>query len=219
MKILNGKGIFAILMTLMLGVSTSVFAYPLLTFNAVTGTGSDGLIYDGATGQLSILGTLTGAYDIATPINFDGSSIVLTAYFDTAVDDISSGYTFAGFTGGNLSIIDGDAAATTLLDGSLANLLMYGATGDNQATMIGDFAIATGTLSSEFQSIADLFALELNLSTLFNADIFQNEFGFIGDVYGTVSSDAVSVPEPSVLFLFAAGLLMLGFNSSRKTIS
>ncbi len=217
MKILNGKGIFALLLTVMLGVSTSVSAYPLLTFNAINdGTGTSGLSFDSVTNELSILGTLTGSYDIATPVNFDGSSVVLTATFDAATGAVeSSGYTFAGFNAGSLSIIDGDT--TTLLDGSLTNLFMYGVTNDDQATLVADFGVADGSLSSEFQNIADLFALELNLSTLFNATIFESRF--TADVYGTVSSDAVSVPEPGVLFLFAAGLLMLGFTSSRKTIS
>ena len=209
MKILKG-----ILMVLMLGVAASVSAYPLLTFNAVTGTGNDGLSYDATTRELNILGTLTGSYDVTAPA-LENSSVVLTASFDAALND-ASGYTFAGFSGGTLSIIDGDAT-TTLLDGALTNLLMYGETDTTNATMIGDYVIASGSLSTEFQNIADLFALELNLSGLFNSTIFES--AFTGDVYGSVSSDpvSVSVPEPGVLFLFAAGLFMVGF-TSRRTV-
>jgi len=207
------KGIFIALMTLMLGISTSISAYPLLTFNAV-----DGLSY--SSGSLRIDGTLTSSLDI-TPPTLANSRVVLTAALTSASDTSYAGYTVANFNNANLSIIDGDSAGTTLLDGDLTNLMMYGLTNSDsrQASMVGTFTNFTGSLSSEFLDPADFFALELNLTQLLNSALFYTEnISLAGDVYGRVSSAAVSVSEPGVMLLFGAGLVMLGFTSSRKII-
>lgn len=211
----NRKGMFIALMALMLGISTSISAYPLLTFNA-----TDGLAYSSGLGSLRIEGTLTSSLDV-TPPTLLNSSVVLTATLASASDTTYAGYTVANFNNANLSIIDGDLAGTTLLDGDLTNLMMYGLTNSDsrQASMVGTFTNFTGSLSSEFVDPADFFALELNLSQLLNSALFYTEGSSLaGDVYGKVSSATVSVPEPGVLLLFGAGLVMLGFTSSRKII-
>lgn len=208
----NRKGIFIALMTVMLGISTSISAYPLLTFNAV-----DGLSYSASTGSLRIEGTLTSSLDV-TPPTLLNSSVVLTATLASANDTTYAGYTVANFNTGNLSIVDGNGT-TTLLDGDLTNLMMYGLTNSasRQASMVGAFTNFTGSLSGEFLDPADFFALELNLTQLLNSTLFYTEGSTLaGDVYGRVSSAAVSVPEPSVMLLFGLGLAMLGFTSLRK---
>jgi hypothetical protein len=52
-----------------------------------------------------------------------------------------------------------------------------------------------------------MFAIELNLSTIFANDMFESDFN--GDINGNLKSAAV--PEPQTLAILATGLVIFGF--------
>ena len=207
-----------LLFAALLGFSASVSAYPLLTFNALY-DGQSGLSFDPVSGQMVILGTLTSSTDV-TPPTLANSVVELTADLLGVSDTTYAGYTVADFDNAWLSILDGDGV-TSLLEGDVAGLMMYGTTGGTSASMTGDFTNFSGSLMNEFQDPADLFALELNLSGVLNEALFSIDTGgFTADVYGNLSSDFVTkVPEPGMLLLFGLGLAALGFSSSARRVT
>ena len=159
--------------------------------------------------------TLSGDVTITPAIN---STMVFSAFLDS-VESLSGGCFFCvastkgNFTGSadaltdDLKIVDGDGF--TLLTAKFDSLSLEGADGGTRGVIIGLLNATGGSLMSTFAG-SDLFALQLNLDTVFS-DIMYNS-DFTARVDGNISG----VPEPTTLALLGLGILIAGFARKNK---
>lgn len=182
------------------------------TINYVAGTNP-------GTGDLSVDAVLTQTTDIApVPATID-STMVFSAFLDS-IESLSGGCFFcADSTKGNfigsadaltndLKIVDGDGT-TTLLTAKFDSLSLEGADGGTRGVIIGLLSATGGSLMSTFAG-SDLFALQLNLDTVFSDTMYNSDF--TGRVDGNISS----VPEPTTLALLGLGILIASFTRKNK---
>ena len=108
-----------------------------------------------------------------------------------------------------LKNFDGDGF--TLLTAKFDSLSLEGADGGTRGVIIGLLNATGGSLMSTFAG-SDLFALQLNLDTVFS-DIMYNS-DFTARVDGNIK--AHSVPEPTSLALLGLGILIAGFARKNK---
>ena len=194
--------------------ATSAQAIPTLYF--------DGTInYAANTTELSVSAALTETTDITPAPVLDGSTMVFSALFDY-VESISGGCMFCGtsikghFNGdadiavNDLEIIGGDG--TVLLTAKFDSLTLEGAVNGDRGEIIGLLDATGGSLMSMFDG-SDLFALQLNLNTVFTTAMYDTDFN--GNVDGNITG-ANSVPEPSILALLGLGFLLAGFARKPK---
>ena len=186
---------------LFLVTGSQAYAIPTLFFDGETN-------YDAGTGMLTIDAVLMGSIDIAPPPVLSGSSMTLSALFssENSSDGITSGFFGTALAVPDLSIVDG--GAITLLEGDILDLLLTGADGLDFGILAGNFSPTAGSLFSDFTDPSGIFALELNLTTVFGAGMFDENFS--GQSDGRVSvGEAVppdlfppsGIPEPDTLVL------------------
>ncbi len=108
----------------------------------------------------------------------------------------------------DLEIIDGDGF--TLLTAKVDSLSLEGADGGTRGVIIGLLSATGGSLMSTFAG-SDLFALQLNLDTVFSDTMYNSDF--TARVDGNIS---VPVPEPTTLALLGLGILISGFARKNK---
>lgn len=205
--LVKGIGILLVLAT------TSAQAIPTLAFHG-GGFLSGGVEYTNATQTMQVDAELIGSLDVG-PLIFTGSSLSFTANLDSTTTAAAGMVTFGHFSSSNLVITNGDA--TVLLEGSFNDLTVYGGNGLDFGVVNGTFASTGGSLATEF-GLGTLFALELNLSTLFSNNIFLDDF--TAEVNGQITGEpAVTVPEPAMLALLGLGVLLIGFFNYRSKAS
>jgi|GEM_PF-3090137 len=195
-----------------LAASGNVFAVPTIGFGANLQYDTSGLF----PADLNVTGNLNGSTDLSITPDLATSSFSLFAeYLGVATDaDTTTGIfgttpilpdmlvTDNGGTGG---------ALRTLLTGNVETLEMVGPNGFNLGTMTGTVKLgAGGILNDEFGGAGTLVAFSFNLSTVFGADMFDNNFA--GIVNGSLTG--VPVPEPVPLALLSIGLI--GITISRR---
>ena len=189
---------------LLLVANFQVYAVPTLYFDGDTN-------YDAITGLLTINAVLTGSVDIAPPPGLDGSSMTLSTSFGSVS---SAGGTTTGFFGSapgapDLSIIDGNAV--TLLEGEIMDLILRGEDGRDSGILAANFSPTAGSLLGDFADPSGIFALELNLTSVFGPGIFDEDFS--GQADGRVTPGEAFppslIPEPDLLVLLAMSLLGL----------
>ena len=191
------KGVFFALGMVLF--SANVAAYPMLTFDGK-------LNYVAATGLLEINGALTGSSaDVSAPL---GSSFSVQGIFSGFGVDTNGFLTvgeFSGVAGNDLEIAGG-----SLLAGELSGLEMRGINGFASGVLNALFTPTAGSVQNLFSDPSDLFALTLNLTSVFDTAMFNSDFS--GLVDGSLHSRALTVPEPGVVMLYFVGLfLLLGF--------
>lgn len=177
----------------------------------------DGAInYDAGTTELSASSVLTKTTDITPEPALSNSTMTLSAFFVDFETILSSGCFFcADSTKGNfvgdtdalvddLKIVDGDGL--TLLTAKFDSLSLEGINGGDRGEIIGLLSATGGSLMSAFAD-SDLFALQLNLGTVFSDTMYNSDFA--GRVDGNIK--AHSVPEPTSLALLGLGILIAGF--------
>ena len=186
--------------------TTSVQAVPTLYFNGTIG-------YDASSTRLSVVSDLTATADV-----FPAPAIQGTLNFDA--DLISTFFGF-GYNIGSFGTISGqddirvlDANSDVLLTGNFSSLTMSGSDNSDSGTIFGDLTSTGGLLAAEF-GIGNLLALQFNLSTTFNSEMFKSNFaGLIdGNIQG---QNVVNVPEPSLLVLLSMGVLLIGFAGKKS---
>lgn len=176
-------------------------AYPMLNFDGTLNYNYDS---GAGIGEIEITGALTGSTDISTPV---GSSFFMRGMFTGLGASTSSFLTvgeFSGVAGNDLEIMDG---SSSILAGELTGLELLGANGLDWGVLSAEFTPTAGLLQNSFSSPSDFFALTLNLSTIFNGEMYSNNFS--GAVDGILHSRAVTVPEPGMLALYLIALLLL----------
>jgi len=189
-----------------------ILAGAALTMLASSAQAIPTLFFDGdinySGGILSVRSVLTATEDITPIPNLIGSSLDFTVLF-ASVDTTSAVFTKGNFgttAGTDLTVIDGNA--TGLLAGNFNELQMVGGNGLDSGLITGTFSASSGTLHSGFD-VGNLFAFGFNLSTVFSADMFRNDF--TGAIDGRIEGQAITVTEPTPLALLALGLLLVGF--------
>ena len=183
---------------MLLGLATAANAIPTLTFGgSVTYTSSSQL--------LTLDGTLFSSQSIFSPIDFSSSNISLSTTLTSTFS--GSGITIGTFGSGTVSITDNTG---DLLTGSFNLAQMGGLNGGNQGALTLIFSPASGSLLQYFSNPSDLFALTLNLSTLFGANMYN--FDFSGSANGNVTSRTTNVSEPGIVSLLVVGLGLLGIS-------
>jgi hypothetical protein len=199
---INIKNLHRLLLisAVLLGFSSVTHAIPTLTF-------SGDITYDSTSGILSLDGALTGSQEIIPAPDFSSSSISLSTTF---VDSVSaSGVTVGNFGAGSLTIDDMTTGSDFLLTGDFAAAQMGGADGADQGVLTLVFSPTSGTLMSYFSDPSDLFALTLNLSSLFGEGMFDSSFDGFGN--GNITSRK-EVYEPGVLSLLVLGVGLIGIS-------
>jgi len=191
----------------MVFIAGTASAYPMLAFDG-------DMFYDN--GMFGIQGGLTGAYETSSAPVLAGSTFQLNALLDSNVT--TADFTVGDFIGidgiSDIAIYGGDS--TLLLEGELSALQMGGANGSDLGVLVGTFSATGGSLMGDFATASDLFALELNLTTVFGLGMFEQSFS--GLVDGSLTSQSsVAVPEPGVLVLFALGLGLLMVATRQKS--
>ena len=202
------KTIMRCLMGIVLAIaSTYGHAVPILYFDG----SSD---YDATSGLLTINAGLTGTDGIAPPPTLAGSSLSIQASFVSAssVDSITTGWFDSAPGSPDLSIIDG--GATTLLEGEILDLLIKGPNGLDFGVLAANFTPTAGSLLGDFTDPSGIFALELNLTSVFSPAMFESDFS--GQTDGRVTTGAAippsEIPEPGIFALLALslGLVVMG---------
>jgi hypothetical protein len=189
--------------------TTSAQAVPTLYFNGTIG-------YDAASTRLSVVSDLTGTADI-----FPAPPLQGTLSFDA---DLIGTYFGSGFNIGSFTTISGqddiivlDANSTVLLTGNFSSLTMSGSDNSDSGTIFGNLTSTGGLLAAEFD-IGNVLALQFNLNTTFNSEMFKSNFaGLIdGNIQG---QNVVNVPEPSLLALLSMGVLLIAFAGKKSRTS
>ncbi len=194
-------------------VTSTAQAIPTLFF--------DGSInYNSTSSELAVSGTLTESIDVTPALVLLDSTLVFSAFFDN-LESISGGCLFClNSTKGNfignadalindLEIIDGEG--NILLTAKFDSLSLEGIDGGDRGEVIG-LLNATGGLLMDTFGESDLFALQLNLDTIFSSTMYDLDFA--GRVDGNI--EAHSVPEPTSLALLGLGFLIAGFTRKFK---
>ncbi len=179
----------------LLGLASAVHAIPTLTFGG-------NLSYSASAGLLTLNGQLLSSQSLFPAIDFASSTIALSTTFSSSSS--TNGVTSGSFVAGTLSISDSSGG---LLSGAFSLAQLAGLNGSNQGALSLFFTPSGGSLSSYFSNPSDLFALTLNLSTPFGANMYSSDFNGIGN--GNITSRA-AVPEPGVISLLVVGLGLLG---------
>lgn len=184
----------------------SAQAVPTFFFNGTIG-------YDASSTRLSVVSDLTATADI-----FPAPAIQGTLNFDA---DLISTFFGSGFNIGSFGTISGqddirvlDANSDVLLTGNFSSLTMSGSDNSDSGTIFGDLTSTGGLLAAEF-GIGNVLALQFNLNTTFNSEMFKRNFaGLIdGNIQG---QNIVNVPEPSLLALLSMGVLLIGFAGKKS---
>ncbi|MGB5474151.1 MAG: PEP-CTERM sorting domain-containing protein [Gammaproteobacteria bacterium] len=182
---------------MLLGLASTANAIPTLTFGGHVS-------YTASTGLLSLDGQLLGSQSIIKMPDCASSWLSLST---TLISPSSAnGVTVGAFGPGSINI--GDSSGS-LLTGGFSLAQMGGLDGSDQGALSLLLTPTGGSLLSYFSDPSDLFAMTLNLSTPFGADIFSGDF--TGDVNGNVTSRA-SVPEPGIISLLIVGLGLFGIS-------
>jgi len=188
----------------LLGMATAANAVPTLTFGG-------SIDYTASSGLLTLNGTLFSSSSIFPTPDFSTSTIMLSTTLTSTYN--GSGVTIGTFGAGTISISD---SSGSLLTGSFSLAQMGGLDGGNQGALSLIFTPTGGSMLSYFSNPSDLFALTLNLSTLFGSNMFL--FDFTGTGNGNITSRSVS--EPGMVSLLIVGLGLLGVSGwHRRTAS
>ena len=187
-------------------------AIPTLFFDGTTN-------YNAGTGLLSINAVLSGSIDIAPPPGLAGSSLTIAASFNSTSTSafVTTGFFKTAPGAPDLSIVDG--GATTLLEGEILDLILRGADGLDFGILAGNFTPTAGSLLGDFTNPSGIFALELNLTSVFSSTMFNGDFS--GQSDGRVTPGEAlppsAIPEPDTLLLLA--LSLFGLAASQKWIA
>ena len=182
----------------LLVASSSCFAIPMLTY-------AGSIFYDAAglaPADLNVSGVLIpGSTDLSYSPDLATSSVILSADFLSASSDGSYTTGLFGTTPVNDLLISDAFGTNTLLTGNISTLLLTGLEGTNLGILAGTISITGGLLAGDFGGVGSLFAINFNLDTLFNPDMFNSDF--FGITNGSLTQAAVPLPMP-------LGLLSIG---------
>lgn len=185
--------------TVLMGLASVANAVPTLTFGGT-------IDYAASTSTLTLNGALLSSQSIFPAPDFSTSSITLSTSLTSTFS--SNGVTVGTFGAGTVSISD---SSGSLLTGAFSLAQMGGLDGGNQGALSLVFAPTGGSLLSYFSNPSDLFALTLNLSTVFGSDMFLYDFSGIGN--GNITSrTTTTVSEPGMVSLLIVGLGLLGIS-------
>lgn len=187
--------------------ASSAQAIPTLMFNG-------DINFNSTTNILNVTSELFHAENTSTTVNLSNSTLT----FDATLTSVTSALgffsstigNFSGITGNDLTIIDGDGI--TLLTADFSSLGLEGFDGEDSGIISGALTATGGSLINDFNT-SDLFALQLNMDTVFSNLMFESNF--TGQVNGDLKGHAANVPEPTTMVLLCLGLLMIGFVHTR----
>ncbi len=173
----------------------------------------DGAIrYTQATGEVVVEGDIAHTLELPLPATLPGSSFLLHARFAS----LTTGEAIIATLGPALDgpgVLVADSDGTTLLVADLTTAELAGPAGWDFGRLLGEITPTGGTVAQGFTDPSPLFALSLNLTTPFGAQMFDADFS--GRVNGRILALAAAphpvnaVPEPTTALLFSAGLLLL----------
>lgn len=186
-----------IIATVLLGIASVANAVPTLTFGG-------SIDFSATSGTLTLNGQLLSSQSIFPTPDFSSSSITLSTSLTSTLN--SNGVTVGTFGAGTIDVSD---SSGNLLTGSFSLAQIGGLDGGNQGALSLVFSPTGGSLLSYFSNPSDLFALTLNLSTLFGSNMFLSDFSGIGN--GNITSRS-TVSEPGMVSLLIVGLGLLGIS-------
>ncbi len=168
-------------------------------------------------GLLTFNASLTGTQDLPNASSLIGSSLTLQSWIVSDNSTAALSQATFGSTGSTDIAITGTGSSLLFL-ANVDTLLMSGANSASFGTLTGDILPSGGTLANQFSNPSNLLAIEFNLSSPFSVGMFNRNFS--GAVNGSITSNAVSVPEPTTLALFVIlllGLLVITVNKPLNT--
>lgn len=194
----------------LINLKTFIGSAVLLSFIAVAHVQAAPIIfYDGTvqysatTQDLTVNATVTSVDTAAVSSDVLGSVLTFSANLDGVAD--AGFFTNASFsTDPSAFSLDG---ADNYITGGIQNLTMSGVNYTNTGSLQGTIDLIAGTLLSDFESQAQLFAIELDLTNFISLNMFDSDFSGVLD--GQI--DATPVPESVSLVLLTAifaGLLI-----------
>jgi hypothetical protein len=192
-------------------VSFGSYAVPTLYFDG-------SFHYDSSTGLMTVDAVLNNAQDTSLPVTLATSSFGLTTqWLGTTLFGpvVEATFGSAGSSADDFLISDSDTSAA-LLSGDIDNLLMSGFQGNSLGFLSGNLQATAGSLINDFFDDTSLFALQLNLSTVFSSNMFASDFD--GQIDGNLTgiTGTTSIAEPSTLIIFTLGCIALIYTRSQK---
>jgi len=182
---------------ILLGLASAANAIPTLNFGG-------NLSYTASGGLLTLNGQLLSSQSIFPAIDFASSTVMLSTTLSSTSN--TNSVTVGNFGAGTLSISDSSGG---LLTGAFSLAQLGGLDSTNQGALSLFFTPGGGSLSSYFSNPSDLFALTLNLSAPFGANMYSSDFTGIGN--GNITSRA-AVSEPGIISLLVIGLALFGIS-------
>ena len=169
----------------------------------------DGRIsYSAASGLLTLDAALVGSNDLTDPALVTGGSLNLSAAFIASASSGSVTTDFFGTAPGmDFTVLGGDGSI--LLEGEFLSLALKGANGLDVGVLLAEATPTGGSALADFTAPSKLFALQLNMTSVFGASLFDSDFSAQADgrLAAIEGEPPAGVPEPREWALLIFGLL------------
>ncbi len=193
---------------------TLFVSLPLPRAEALPALFFDGIVtYDHTTEILAVDGDIAHTQELPLSTILPGSHFRLRSHFTSVATSDAVVAILGPLPGSTTEVEVTDAGGVHLLLADLSSAELAGPPSWDLGRLLGEVVPMGGTVAGDFTNPSTLFALTLNLTTPFDAQMFGADFGGVasGRIQAVTSAPSAShaIPEPATLVLLALGLSTL----------